>query len=50
MVAMAKSTVKKHKALKVILIVLSIMVVLCIGGFFIAATHTDRCGLHSENG
>lgn len=41
MVAMIKSTVKKHKALKVILIVLAVMVVLCIGGFFIAATHTQ---------
>ena len=41
MVAMVKSTVKKHKALKVILIVLSVIVILCIGGFFIAATHTQ---------
>ena len=41
MVAMVKSTVKKYKALKVILIVLAVMVVLCIGGFFIAATHTQ---------
>ena len=38
---MGKSTAKKHKALKVILIVLAVMVVLCIGGFFIAATHTQ---------
>ena len=37
---MGKSTAKKHKALKVILIVLAVMVV-CIGGFFIAATHTQ---------
>ena len=41
MVAMGKSSVKKHKALKVILIVLSILVVLGISGFFIAATHTQ---------
>ena len=38
---MGKDTVKKHKALKVILIVLSVMVLLCVGGFFIAATHTQ---------
>ena len=38
---MGKSSVKKHKALKVILIVLAVMVVLCIGGLFIAATHTQ---------
>ena len=41
MVAMVKSTAKKHKALKVILIVLAVIVVLCIGGFFIVATHTQ---------
>ena len=41
MIAMGKSSVEKHKALKVILIVLAVMVVLCIGGFFIAATHTQ---------
>ena len=38
---MGKGITKKHKALKVILIVLAVMVVLCIGGFFIAATHTQ---------
>ncbi|WP_295089878.1 hypothetical protein [Ruminococcus sp.] len=38
---MGKGIVKKHKALKVILIVLAVMVVLCIGGFFIAAMHTQ---------
>ena len=38
---MGKGIAKKHKALKVILIVLAVMVVLCIGGFFIAATHTQ---------
>ena len=38
---MGKGTAKKHKALKVILIVLAVMVVLSIGGFFIAATHTQ---------
>ena len=38
---MGISSVKKHKALKVILIVLSILVVLGISGFFIAATHTQ---------
>ena len=54
MVAMRKSSVKKHKALRIILIVLSVIVILCIGGFFIAATHTqivvDFIQIMADNG
>ena len=37
---MVKGKEKKHKALKIIMIVLSVMIVICISGFLIAATNT----------
>ena len=41
MIIIEKSTIKKHRVFRIILIVLSVIVILCIGSFFIAATHTQ---------
>ena len=42
MIIIEKSTIKKHRVFRIILIVLSVIVTLCIGSFFIAATHTQK--------